>query len=162
MRASPHLQLRPTTACYVKKQSIEGSRRKDLSGVSTQSQQGNEEMGAWRIYTELLLPWYGLHLTGQKNLQGEGFLFTWNEGRSMDKMISQTSFHLRHTMILCWSMDCPLPIKIHLNSSPANILGDSEEHGCSVCLLQLNVSKLCPGDAIRELTGMGNRLLFTE
>ena len=59
-------------------------------------------------------------------------------------------------------MDCPLPINIHLNSSPVNILGDSGDCGCSVCLLQLIVSRLCPGDAIRDLTSMGNRLLLTE
>ena len=86
----------------------------------------------------------------------------WDQGRSMDKMSSQTSFPLKHSMILWWSMDCPLPINIQLNSSPVYILGDSEECGCSFCLLQLIVSRLCPGDAIRELTGMGNRLLLTE
>lgn len=77
-------------------------------------------------------------------------------------MSSQAFFPLKHLMILSWSMDCPLPINIHLNSSPVNILGDSEECGCSVCLLQLIVSRLCPGDAIRELTSMGNQLLLTE
>ena len=86
----------------------------------------------------------------------------WDQGRSMDKMSSQTSFPLKHSMIRWWSMDCPLPINIQLNSSPVYILGDSEECGCSFCLLQLIVSRLCPGDSIRELTGMGNRLLLTE
>lgn len=140
MRASPHLQPWPTTVHYVKKQRMEGGGGVSLVDPPTPIMEMKKwELGELTLSATALvwLAWYR-----PENLQGERLLFIWKEGRSMDKINIQISFQLKHS-ILCRSMNYPQPIKIHLNSS-ANILGDPKECGCSVCLLQLIVSRLCP------------------